>query len=161
MKEKILISACLLGDAVRYDAGHCLIESALLTRWQGEGRLVALCPEMAAGLPSPRPPCEREGSTGHIIDVAGKNYSAQFQKGAEIALGLVKQHAIRFALLKEQSPSCGVHIVYDGTFTSSKIPGSGVSATALRKAGVQVFSEFELDKLSACLDRATDLSSYD
>jgi len=146
--EKILISACLMGELVRYDAGHCLITSDLLSVWKNEGRLVSLCPEMAGGLPAPRPPCERDCDTGHIFDKTGIDYTDGFEKGAAIALALVQKENIRFALLKEQSPSCGVNLIYDGTFTSRKIPGSGLTATLLRRAGVQVFSEFEIEKLS-------------
>lgn len=146
--DKILISACLMGELVRYDAGHCLITSDVLSIWKNEGRLVPLCPEMAGGLPAPRSPCERDADTGHIFDKEGVDYTAAFEKGSEIALGLVQKENIRFALLKEQSPSCGVNLIYDGTFTSQKIPGSGLTAAHLRKHGVQVFSEFELEKLS-------------
>lgn len=146
--EKILISGCLYGELVRYDAGHCLISAELFDRWKDEGRFVPLCPEMAGGLPAPRPPCERDQKTGEILDREGNKYTTAFEKGAEIALALVKKENIRFALLKEQSPTCGVNIIYDGTFTSRKIAGSGLTAILLRNNGVQVFSEYELEALN-------------
>ena len=56
--KKILISACMLGDNVRYDGGHHLINHPTLQRWRKEGRLVAVCPEVAGGMTIPRPAAE-------------------------------------------------------------------------------------------------------
>ncbi|WP_417793777.1 DUF523 domain-containing protein [Terasakiella pusilla] len=152
--EKILISACLFGENVRYDAGHCLIDDPDFLTWQEEGRLIPICPEMAGGLPAPRPPCERDLKTGDILDKDGQNFTEAFYNGADLALALAQEHGIRYALLKERSPSCGVNIIYDGTFTSTKIPGSGVTATLLKNNGLSVFSEFDLDALKSALKGA-------
>jgi len=145
--EKILISACLFGENVRYDAGHCLIDDPIFSIWQAEGRLVPICPEMAGGLPAPRAPCE--GLNGRVLDKEGYDYTDAFEKGANLALQLVHEYDIRFALLKEQSPSCGVNINYDGSFTSQKIPGDGVTARLLKAQGLSVYSEFQLAELKA------------
>ncbi len=150
--EKILVSACLMGEKVRYDAGHCLIDDPTIKRWQDEGRLVVICPEMAGGLPAPRAPCERDLQTGQILDKDGTDYTQAFEEGAQLALGLAKKHDIKYALLKERSPSCGVNIIYDGSFTSVKIPGSGLTASLLKDHGLQVFSEFDLDGLKSAMD---------
>ncbi|MDV7339845.1 DUF523 domain-containing protein [Terasakiella sp. A23] len=150
--EKILVSACLMGEKVRYDAGDCLIDDPVIQKWQAEGRLVPLCPEMAGGLPAPRPPAERDLKTGRILDKDGNDFTEPFEKGAEIALALVQEHQIKYALLKERSPSCGVNIIYDGSFTSVKIPGSGLTASLLKENGLLVFSEFDLDGLKSALD---------
>ncbi len=56
--EKILISACLLGQPVRYDGRSCPFECSFLTLWQAKGLLVPVCPEMDGGLAVPRPPAE-------------------------------------------------------------------------------------------------------
>src|SRR5256712_13721640 len=56
--EKILISACLLGERVRYHGGDARLEHPILRRWQEEGRLVPLCPEVTGGLTTPRPAAE-------------------------------------------------------------------------------------------------------
>ena len=56
--KKILISACLLGQPVRYNGKSLAIEHPLVQKWQKQGRLVAVCPEMEGGLPVPRPPAE-------------------------------------------------------------------------------------------------------
>ncbi|NVK18659.1 MAG: DUF523 domain-containing protein [Methylocystaceae bacterium] len=150
--EKILISACLYGEKVRYDADHCLMKDDLFQRWKDEGRFIPICPEMAGGLPAPRPPCECDPKSGKIVDKDGMDYSDAFKSGAQIALALAQEHKIRFALLKERSPSCGVHMIYDGTFTSQKIAGSGLTTKLLKDHGLQVFSEFDLDRLKSVLD---------
>jgi uncharacterized protein YbbK (DUF523 family) len=156
--QKILVSRCLLGQPVRYDGGaHGPFD--LLQRWQAEGRVVALCPEVAGGLPTPRAPAEIAGGQGArvldgqlpVLTVAGEDVSAAFVEGAEQALALVAKHGIRLALLKARSPSCGNRENYDGSFSGTKVAGEGVTAAALRRAGVQVFSEEELPAAEAAL----------
>ncbi len=156
--QKILVSRCLLGHRVRYDGGaHGPF--ALLERWQAEGRVVALCPEVAGGLPTPRPPAEIAGGQGAgvldgrlpVLTVDGEDVSAAFIAGAEQALVLVERHGIRLALLKARSPSCGNRENYDGSFTGTRVAGEGVTAAALRRAGVRVFSEEQLPELEAAL----------
>jgi uncharacterized protein YbbK (DUF523 family) len=44
-------------------------------------------------------------------------------------------------VLKARSPSCGCHEVYDGTFRRALRPGEGITAAALRAAGLDVVSE--------------------
>ena len=155
---KVLVSACLLGQPVRYDgrdSGH----PDLLRRWQAEGRVVALCPEVAGGLPTPRPPAEIPGGQGgavldgqaRVVTVEGEDVSAAFLTGARLALALVRQHGIRVAVLKSGSPSCGNRLTYDGTFSGVKVAGEGVTTALLRRAGVQVFSELELEAAQRAL----------
>jgi len=156
--QKILVSRCLLGQPVRYDGGaHGPFD--LLQRWQAQGRVVALCPEVAGGLPTPRAPAEIAGGQGArvldgqlaVLTVDGEDVTAAFVDGAEQALALVRRHGIRLALLKARSPSCGNRENYDGSFSGTKVAGEGVTAAALRRAGVQVFSEEELPAAEAAL----------
>ncbi|MBU0808656.1 MAG: DUF523 domain-containing protein [Gammaproteobacteria bacterium] len=156
--QKILVSRCLLGQRVRYDGGaHGPF--SLLERWQAQGRVVPLCPEVAGGLPTPRAPAEIAGGQGAqvldgripVLTVEGDDVSAAFIAGAEQALALVAQHGIHIALLKARSPSCGNRENYDGTFSGTKVAGEGVTAAALRRMGVQVFSEEELPAAEAAL----------
>ncbi|WP_417661493.1 DUF523 domain-containing protein [Pseudomonas sp.] len=149
--HKILVSRCLLGHRVRYDGGaHGPYD--VLTRWQAEGRVVALCPEVAGGLPTPRPAAEIPGGQGAqvldgllpVISIENEDFTAQFVSGAEQALALVRQHDIAIALLKARSPSCGNIENYDGSFSGTKVAGEGVTAALLRRAGVAVFNEEQL-----------------
>jgi len=152
--EKILISACLFGENVRYDANNTLLDDPLLESWRAEGRLVPLCPEVAGGLPIPRKPCERDPETNRILSKDGEDFSDAYQSGAKIALELVRQHNIRFALLKERSPSCGVNVIYDGHFSGTKIPGQGLTTQYLNTHGVKTYSEFDLNRLKADFSEA-------
>jgi len=156
--EKILISACLMGMPVRYDGNHRLLEDAILTRWREEGRLVPFCPETAGGLPVPRAPAEIGGGAGGsdviahnatVIDIHGRDYTSEFLKGASLTLTLAKQLKIRLAVLKENSPSCGVGHIYDGTFSGQRLNKQGVAAALLKRHGIQVFSETQLSEAEA------------
>ncbi|MCU1735345.1 MULTISPECIES: DUF523 domain-containing protein [unclassified Pseudomonas] len=157
---KVLVSACLLGQPVRYD-GRASGHPDVLQAWQREGRVVPLCPEVAGGLPTPRPPAEIPGGQGgavldgdaQVVTIVGEDVSAAFLAGARLALELVRRHGIRVAVLKSGSPSCGNRLVYDGTFSGSKISGEGVTSALLRREGVLVFSELELDEAARALGR--------
>ncbi|MFY1054468.1 DUF523 domain-containing protein [Ectopseudomonas khazarica] len=156
--QKILVSRCLLGHRVRYDGGaHGPFDQ--LQRWLDEGRVVALCPEVAGGLPTPRAAAEiRGGRGGAVLDgelavltVEGEDVTAAFVDGAEQALALVREHGIRLALLKARSPSCGNLENYDGSFSGVRVAGEGVTAALLKRAGVKVFNEAQLDEARAAL----------
>lgn len=155
---KILVSACLLGQAVRYDGGAHGPFTQLLD-WQAQGRVLPLCPEVAGGLPTPRPAAEIIGGQGaQVLDGLvqvrsrdGADVSAAFIAGAGIAERLVQQHGIRIAVLKARSPSCGNRHSYDGSFSGTLVAGEGVTAAALRRLGVQVFNESELSEAAQAL----------
>lgn len=147
--HKILVSSCLLGQPVRYDGQSKGLTSNMLTQWLQEKRVVAFCPEVAGGLPTPRPPAEI--NLEKVITVTGVDVTDEFQLGAEKALALCKSQQIKFALLKESSPSCGRNTIYDGSHRGVKVAGMGLTAEKLVKAGIQVFSEEQLPELMAAL----------
>lgn len=151
--QKILMSACLLGAKVRYDGGDCEQQNSLLNQWRTEGRIVTICPEMAGGLPTPRPPAEiiGQGSGEAVLKFQAKvvanthqDVSDEFRKGAELALALAQKHQIRIAILKANSPSCGNLEIYDGTYSRKRIVGQGVTAALLTQHGIKVFNENQL-----------------
>ncbi|WP_206486059.1 DUF523 domain-containing protein [Thalassotalea sp. G2M2-11] len=145
--EKILISACFLGQKVRYDGGHQLIEHPQLLHWQQQGRLISVCPEVCGGLAIPRLPAERNQNDQRVYTKQGHDVTDAFERGARHALALCQQHDIKFALLKESSPSCGSQTIYDGSFSSRKIAGQGITAALLTTHKIQVFSEQTLEQL--------------
>ncbi|ALO33529.1 hypothetical protein CMT41_01430 [Colwellia sp. MT41] len=151
--DKILISACFLGERVRYNGEVKALASQLLSQWQSQGRLISVCPEVISGLPVPRPPAEINPKTLQVITIDSVDVSQQFSQGAQQALRLCQQHNIRFALLKESSPSCGSNTIYDGSFSQQKIVGEGITTKLLRQHGIQVFSEFYLKQLQGLLDQ--------
>lgn len=141
--EKILISACLVGENCKYDGGNNLnpkIE-ALLEKYD----LIPFCPEEQGDLPTPRNPSEIKGNK--VLMDNGKDVTENFSKGAKKALMLALFLKIKIAILKERSPSCGTHQVHDGSFTNKLIDGMGVTAKLLKENGIKVYSEDEIDQL--------------
>ena len=134
---RILVSACLLGQACRYDGKSRVNEAvlALATRHQ----LVPFCPEIYGGLPTPRPAAERRGD--RVINHLGQDVTENYRRGAEAALDLYRTLDCDCALLKERSPSCGSGEIYDGTFTGALTPGDGVTAQLFREKGIRVYGE--------------------
>ncbi|WNC74336.1 DUF523 domain-containing protein [Thalassotalea psychrophila] len=150
--SKILISSCFLGNKVRYDGKTKSIVDPQITTWQQQGCLVVICPEVSGGLSVPRARAEQVGNK--VIDEFGVDVSEQFQQGAKHALGLCLQHQIKFALLKEYSPSCGSNQVYNGDFNGTKVNGKGVTAQLLSDHGIAVYSELTLAQLIIDYNRA-------
>ena len=70
--QKILISGCLIGQKVRYHGSDALCHNDIIEKWQQENRLVPICPEVAGGLPVPRPSCEIVGKDGGFAVLAGE-----------------------------------------------------------------------------------------
>ncbi len=151
--SKILVSACLLGDNVRYDA--------IINRYDYRFELlkqadlcIPVCPEVAGGLSVPRLPAEishgdgvnvLEG-TSDVIRCDGVIVTDAFLQGARSALTLVKQYNIPIAILKSKSPSCASEMIYDGSFSCNLKEGIGVTTAMLLQNGVQVFNETQLDE---------------
>jgi uncharacterized protein YbbK (DUF523 family) len=142
-----LISACLVGCHCRYDGKDNLVD-----RYQEmveKGEAVFVCPEQLGGLSTPRPPAEIVGGTGEdvldgrarVITKDGVDVTEQFLKGAQEALRMARLVKAEEAILKERSPSCGSALIYDGTYSGSKIPGDGVTAALLKRHGIKVYSE--------------------
>jgi len=159
---KILMSACLLGQKVRYDGGDCLQNHERLQAWILAGNVVTICPEMVGGLPTPRPPAEIQGSkTGvdvlqgraEIMSNTGHDVTEAFIAGARKTLALAQKHHVRVAILKAKSPSCGSGVIYDGSFSRSLILGMGVTATLLNQYDILVFDEDHIDDGRCCINR--------
>ena len=153
-KPLLLVSACLCGQAVRYDGRSCPVPA--LCRLAEEGLARPFCPECAGGLPTPRLPAECRGS--RVFHPNGADCTAALEAGARLALSLCREQGLTAAVLKENSPSCGTHWIYDGSFTGRKTAGMGVAARLLRQAGVQVFSEREWEDAVAAAARASTVS---
>jgi uncharacterized protein YbbK (DUF523 family) len=148
--QLVLVSACLLGNPVRYNAIHKRCESEVLARWQAQGRVVPVCPEVSGGLPVPRPPAEISSGAGgakvllgqaSVFDRQGQDVSNAFISGAQHVLVQAQSQDIRVAVLKEGSPSCGSGYIYDGSFIGKRIAQQGVLAALLEGCGIRVFSE--------------------
>jgi uncharacterized protein YbbK (DUF523 family) len=152
--NRVLVSACLLGERVRYNGADAASASPVLARWLGEGRLVPFCPEVAGGLGVPREAAEIQGEGGtavldggaRIVTVKGKDVTEPFLDGARQALDRARREGVRLAVLKEGSPSCGTGFVYDGSFTGARRAAPGLTAALLERHGIRVFSERQLEE---------------
>ena len=160
--QHILVSACLLGEAVRYNGTDRRSDDPILKRWLAEGRVVPVCPEIAAGAPVPRPPSEIAGNgggagvlagTARVIEPDGHDVTDLFLAGAELTLALARAQGIRMAVLKESSPSCGSLTIHDGRFAGRRVNGEGVAAARLRQDGIAVFSEEQFAEADALLEQ--------
>lgn len=134
---RVAISACLLGAPVRYDGGSK--PSAEVQRLAERVDVVRVCPETASGLPVPRPPAEQVG--GRVLLADGRDVTEEFALGAERCAGLVSRPPVSLAVLKAKSPSCGVGLVYDGTYSGRLVAGQGVFAERLEREGICVVTE--------------------
>ena len=147
--EPILVSACLLGLRTRYDGSSR--HNAAVLAWLAQERLlpIPVCPEQLAGLPTPR---ERTrfacgdgaavlAGSGSVVSFAGEPMNEPFLHGARETLRIARLTGCRRALLKERSPSCGVHQVHCG---DHMVPGVGVTTAVLNAAGLTVQSETDL-----------------
>lgn len=137
MKEIVLVSACLLGVPCRYDGQskpHAGVLQAL-----ADVSVVAVCPEVLGGLPTPRPAAERLGEK--VLHRDGTDVTEAFASGAAQTVALAIASGCRRAILKEKSPSCGVRRIYDGSFDKHLVVGCGVTAAQLQEAGLQLTTE--------------------
>jgi uncharacterized protein YbbK (DUF523 family) len=137
----LLVSACLLGVRCNHRGEANTSDAAVALGAQH--RLVPICPESVGGLPTPRAPAEQQAD-GTVRTADGTDVTEWYQRGAAHAVRLAHATGATKAVLKARSPSCGCREVYDGTFTRTRIAGEGVTARALREAGVDVVSEEDL-----------------
>lgn len=140
MKEKILVSACLLGIDCKYSGGNNLNEKVL--EYIKDYEVIPVCPEIMGGLSTPRPPSERIGDK--VLNNQGIDVTNEYTKGANETLKLAKLFNVKKALLKAKSPSCGKGQIYDGTFKGVLVTGNGVTVELLESNGIEVITEQDL-----------------
>ncbi len=142
---KILISACLIGVNCRYNGGGELAKD-----WMEvlkDHQLIPVCPEQLGGMSTPREPSEIVCESPLCVESeSGTDVTHAFESGASASLELGKLLGASCAILKERSPSCGVNLIYDGTFRGVRIPGMGITARLLKGAGLRLYSEEELER---------------
>lgn len=136
-KENILISSCLLGKNCKYNGGNNYNVDVM--KLSEKYNLIEICPEVMGGLSIPRIPCEI--IENKVINKEGIDCTEQYSIGAKISLEIAKKNNCKYAILKENSPSCGFGTIYDGTFTSTKKKGNGITANLLYKNGIVVLNE--------------------
>lgn len=141
MKEKILVSACLLGINCKYSGGNNQNEKVL--EYIKDKEVIPVCPEIMGGLSTPRPPSEIINDK--VMNNLNQDVTQQYKKGAEETLKLAKLFNVKKALLKAKSPSCGKGYIYDGTFSSTLIEGNGITTKLLIENGIEIITEKDLE----------------
>ncbi|HEX6476538.1 MAG TPA: DUF523 domain-containing protein, partial [Acidimicrobiales bacterium] len=137
----VLVSACLLGVPCNH-RGQASPSAAVRALANGS-RLVGVCPEVAGGLPTPRAAAELQAD-GRVVNANGADVTAQYRRGADHAVALARMAGAARAVLKARSPSCGCGRVYDGSFSRTLREGDGITAAALKSAGIEVVSDEDL-----------------
>jgi uncharacterized protein YbbK (DUF523 family) len=151
----LLVSACLVGLHTRLDARARSFPTvlALASRYC----LIPVCPEQLGGSSTPRPPAEICGGAGdevldghaRVVTAEGRDITDGHLRGAAEVLAVARLSGATAAVLKARSPSCGVGVTYDGTFTHGLRPGSGVTAALLAREGITLCTEEDCSCLLA------------
>ena len=160
-KQKILISACLTGEKVRYNGTDLLIEHPLLKQWHSNGRLVSVCPEVTGGMSTPRAPAEIINGNGEtvlsrqttVVNNIGEDVTQAFILGAQETLQIAKENHCIAAILTEHSPSCGSNMIYDGSFSDQRTKGMGVTTALLEQHNIRVFNQEQIEQLALYLKK--------
>jgi uncharacterized protein YbbK (DUF523 family) len=138
----VLVSACLLGLATRYDGGSK--GEPAIVEYAKSHCVVPVCPEQLGGLSTPRPKSSLVGGDGaavlkgkaKVLSETGRDVTENFLKGAKQTAALARIVGARFVVLKEKSPSCGVAKVYVGETLTD---GCGVTTAVLKALGLEIF----------------------
>ena len=137
-RPALLVSACLLGVACNHKGGSS--PAAAVDGLRIGYRLIPVCPEVAGGLPTPRPAAEK-GPDGRVRTADGADVTGFYERGAAHAVAVAGAASVAGAVLKARSPSCGCREIYDGSHRRVLVPGEGVTARALGAAGVPLCSD--------------------
>lgn len=130
----ILVSACILGENCKFNGKNNY--SARAVAYLAGKKVLPICPEILAGLPTPREPAEF--INGRVTECSGRDVHEIYQHGVAQAMAAIGQRKISHAVLQSRSPTCGVNCVYDGSFTGKLVAGSGLFAQRLRELGIEV-----------------------
>jgi len=138
---RVGVSACLLGQNVRMNGGHCR------TAWMTDVlarhvRFVSVCPEVEMGLPVPRPTMRLVSPTGAadadavrmVVTSTGEDLTDRIDGWARGKLDEIGRAGLHGFVLKKDSPSCGLFRVkvYDRGGSPS-LRGQGRFAAALQR----------------------------
>ena len=147
--DHILVSACLCGKDCKWDGGNNKNQKLLdyMESMRGKAEFHEVCPEQMGGLSTPRPASEIRAEDRRVVNTEGRDVTEEFERGAELALQVAKEYGCTLAILKERSPSCGCHGIYDGTFSKKIVDGMGKTAELLKANGIKVIGESEIEFL--------------
>ncbi|MFA7075785.1 MAG: DUF523 domain-containing protein [Candidatus Izemoplasmatales bacterium] len=134
-KNIIAVSACLLGVNCKYNGKNNL--NLKVVEYIKGKEVILICPEELGGLSTPRIPSEIQ-KNGLVINKEGIDVTKQFNQGALEALKIMHDANANCVILKDGSPSCGYNFIYDGSFSSTRIAGKGISARYFTENGIKI-----------------------
>lgn len=137
---KTVVSACLLGRNCKYNGGNNY--DPKVADFAAGREVIEVCPEVLAGMGVPRVPMELRD--GILVNRDGINVDAPNRRAVAEILERLRGENIECAVLKSRSPTCGVHQVYDGSFSGTLVVGMGILAKALQDAGIRVIDAEDL-----------------
>ena len=137
---KVVVSACLLGENCKYNGGNNACPAVL--EYLRDKEVIPVCPEVLAGLGTPRVPIEISGE--RVVTREGKDVTAALSGAVADILTQLAKEDVKCVILKSRSPTCGVKQVYDGSFTGTLVDGMGVLARALKEAGYRVIDSEDI-----------------
>ena len=141
--EKLLISSCLIGNNTKYNGKNNYIKE--IEQLKSKYELIPICPEVLGELSIPRDPSEINNDK--VISINNKDVTLEFNIGANKTLNIALKNNIKYAILKDGSPSCGNTYIYDGTFKNNKINGSGITTKLLKSHNIKIYNENNLNEL--------------
>ena len=129
---KIGVSACVLGETVRFDGGHK--SSRFVTKELGQHfQFVPVCPEVESGMPVPRPTIRLVSNEERIALVetrdATKDHTDTMVNFSRQRVGRLQQEQLRGYVVCAKSPTCGMERV--------KVYGSNMA----EKSGVGLYTQ--------------------
>ena len=139
---KYAISKCLLGYNCKYNGSNNLNNK--LKDLENNNEVITICPEVFGGLPIPRIPFELKD--GKAINKEGLDITDKVINGCNKALKLILDNNIDLVVLKENSPTCGVNYIYDGSFTHTKVKGCGLLTQMLKENNIKVISDVDFNE---------------
>ncbi len=138
----VLVSACLVGKKCRYDGNDSYHQKVADFVKENQEEVILICPEEMGGLNTPRCPCEIVGRS--VQTKTGKDFTSEFELGAEKVRKIIKTNHVTRAIMKSKSPSCGCGQIYDGSFTGKLTSGNGITVEMLLENNVEVITEDDL-----------------
>lgn len=132
---KIGVSACLLGQEVRFDGGHKK-EAFVYQVLRNYFELIGVCPEVEAGLPTPRESMTLRKSQGKIRLLGNKtekDYTSLLSHFSQQKMQVLEDAGLSGYVLKKNSPSCGMERVRISSSNQVSYTGVGVFANHLKK----------------------------
>ena len=97
----VLVSACLLGENCKYNGGNNA--SPAILEFLKDKQVIPICPELLAGMPSPRPPVEIKDA--RVIRKNGEDVTDAYCSCVQKAMQRAAQQPIDLVILKSRSPT--------------------------------------------------------